>query len=141
MDELKKFNKKIMQSRYAVKMVDSRFYSTISVSGEIKNLTEEQIKNGEQGYIYVPYVLSPTIYKPSKEYEKFMKKYRKAHAVCPKCGSAKHTTTLIGFPLYMERKEDYKDLNKCNCIDCGHSCTSHELISKKEFKNIKNGNS
>jgi hypothetical protein len=34
-----------------------------------------------------------------KEYNSFMKMYRKQHEVCPKCGAKEHTTTLMGYPI------------------------------------------
>jgi len=69
----------------------------------------------------------------SKEYDDFMEEYRKKHEVCPKCGSDKFITTLVGYVLYMNKKEEYKDLNECECVKCGHDCTYHERISKEEF--------
>jgi len=35
--------------------------------------------------------------------------------------------TLASYIFNIDKKEDYKDLNKVNC-DCGYQCTVHELI-------------
>jgi transcription elongation factor Elf1 len=63
-----------------------------------------------------------------------MKKYHKEHEVCPKCGHKQHSTTLIGYPLFSDKREEYKDLNSCVCSNCGDKHTAHERISIKEFK-------
>lgn len=96
----------------------------------------EKSNKMKEGLIYVPYVIK-TVTGPSKEYTAFMKSYHKKHAVCPKCGSIKHSTTLMGYILNMDNKEAYKDLNKCVCSDCNFCCTEHERISKKEFEKLK----
>jgi hypothetical protein len=66
--------------------------------------------------------------KEKEEYELFMDEYRKSHKRCPNCGSTSYRVTLTGYLLNMNKKEDYKDLNKVIC-DCGYQCTVHELIS------------
>jgi hypothetical protein len=37
----------------------------------------------------------------------------------------------------MDNKHEYEDLNKCECVDCGHVHTRHDRISKKSFANLK----
>jgi predicted nucleic-acid-binding Zn-ribbon protein len=118
---------KKIKTKYANAQVNPNFYSTIVIKGE------EEIA---VGYILAPFILQ-AVDKPSRAYAKFMKIYHKAHKVCPKCGNSSYLTTLIGFPLYMSKKEEYKDLNIIKCQKCGYSGTAHSLISKKEYDNSK----
>lgn len=82
--------------------MDNR-YSTIKIStdqqlkidNEVKYLTDEQIKNGEQGIICVPWVIKEHTIESLKYYDSFMKKYEKQHKLCPKCGSKEYTTTYL----------------------------------------------
>jgi hypothetical protein len=79
------------------------------------------------GVIFVPWVLQDSTGKPNPEYDEFMKAYHEMHSICPKCGHDKHSVTLMGYPLDMNNKEDYKDLNVCVCAACGDRHTVHEL--------------
>lgn len=131
-----------MKNKYSLKEIDASRYGIININTDhqlktnkdVKYLTDEQFKNGEQGIVFVPWVLKEHTAESLKEYNSFMKKYRKQHEVCPKCGEKGHTTTLMGYPMYSDRREEYKDLNTCVCTICGdvHSC--HSRISIKEFK-------
>lgn len=129
-------NKKI-KSRYSTKLVNSKFYSVVEannkeMTGEPKMLTVEQFNNGEQGCVFVPYIL--TIRSegelPSPEYTAFMDKYKKEHALCPKCGSKVHNTTLMCYVFRFDRPEEYKDLNRCTCIVCGNVHTKHDRVEE-----------
>ena len=71
----------------------------------------------------------------SKEYDKFMEQYNKDHAVCPRCGSNTYSSTLVGYILYMNNKEAYKDENEIECVKCGYKGITHDLISEEQFKN------
>lgn len=62
------------------------------------------------------------------DYDVFMKKYRKEHGACPKCGATSHSTTLAGYILDMSNKEAYKDLNACECYECGDRHTAHDRV-------------
>jgi len=62
--------------------------------------------------------------------DKLRKKYSDNHALCPKCGSEGHTTTLAGYIFDVEHPELYKDLNHCVCSNCGNHHTAHERIKK-----------
>lgn len=62
-----------------------------------------------------------------------MDKYRLLHEVCPNCGSREHSTTLVGYILNSDKREEYKDLNSCVCSFCGDRHTAHERISVEEF--------
>jgi hypothetical protein len=132
-----KKNKKDIKNSHSKKTINPNFYSTIKIS-DIKeiDLSKEDI---DKGYMFVPYILSTEIpdSPSSKEYDKFMKKYNKEHDVCPKCGSQICSTTLVGYFLNMEKKEEYKDLNNCVCQNCGDKHTWHDRISIKEY-NKKN---
>lgn len=127
----------VIKTRYATKMVSGKYFSKLDVLGSnCKQLTEEEIKNGEQGIIFAPYICVPHTDESLKEYNKFMRAYHKAHEVCPRCGSTEHISTLMGYPLVAGHEDEYKDLNACTCTLCKYYHTAHERISKKEFKLI-----
>jgi transcription elongation factor Elf1 len=69
-----------------------------------------------------------------KEFDDFMYEYYKEHSHCPKCGSKKYKNTLRGYDFFLDRKEEYKDLNTCICGDCGDVHTLHERIRRKHEK-------
>jgi hypothetical protein len=94
-------------------------------------LTDDEFKEGKQGYILVPYILAKYSEKSSIEYDNFMKNYRKQHECCPKCGSKQHNTTLVGYVLNMDKKDDYKDMNDCKCIICGDKHSCHDRVASK----------
>lgn len=79
------------------------------------------------GYEYMPYIPIITSERRS-EYNDFMKSYNDAHKCCPKCHSTSHSTTYVGYILHMDAKDDYKDLNKCVCSNCGSVHTTHERV-------------
>jgi len=125
------------KSRYKLTEINPKFYEKINTEnlGEHKALTQEEFEGGMQGIIYAPYILITTEdCKPSKEYTKFMKQYKKNHEVCPKCGSKSHSTTLVDYVFYADKKEDYKDLNLCICSDCGDRHTMHERVNVRSVK-------
>lgn len=93
-----------------------------------KSLTNEDLLNGLPGYIYAPYVCAPHTKESLKDYDEFMAEYRKKHAVCPKCGATGHLTTLIGYILNSDKRDEYKDLNNCVCTECGDRHTAHERV-------------
>jgi hypothetical protein len=82
------------------------------------------------GIIYAPFVLQQRT-ETDPEYDKFMKKYHRSHACCPNCGSNKMRTSLKGYALHMDHKEDYKDINSVYCEKCGYKGISHDLVPKK----------
>jgi len=71
----------------------------------------------------------------SEIYETFMKEYRIKHEVCPKCGTKPHNSTLMGYIFNSSEPDEYKDLNRCTCSNCGDNHTYHERISLEEFNN------
>lgn len=129
-------NKNLM-SRYATQTVNPNFYSTISLSGSSAPPSENISKDGGPGYVMAPFTIKTSTKGPSKAYKKFMKAYRAQHELCPKCGSKNHESTLMGFVLNMDMKDEYKDLNRCKCMNCGDTHTAHERISRKEFEELK----
>lgn len=60
--------------------------------------------------------------------DNFKKEYYLNHKFCPKCGNEGHSTTLVGYILDMDKKEEYKDLNNCVCSKCGDIHTAHERV-------------
>ena len=97
-----------------IKSIKSK-YSTINITGsnKPKHLTDEEFRNGERGIIHMPYIMKEHTEESLKDYNEFMKKYHKQHALCPKYGSTKHSITLFGYPVYSDRRKKYKDLNRC----------------------------
>jgi len=90
----------------------------------------ETKENLESGLIWAPYVLVEHNEESLKEYREFMDKYNEEHEFCPKCGSKKHSTTLMGYPLIRGEEDKFRDLNQCVCTDCGDVHTTHERINK-----------
>jgi superfamily II helicase len=119
----------IIETRYSKKTINPDFYCTMSIL--------ENVSKDDSGVIFAPYVLVEHTEESLKEYHKFMDKYKKKHAVCPKCGAAEHSTTIMGYVLNSDKKEEYRDLNNCVCSNCGDKHTTHDRISIKKF-NIKN---
>lgn len=59
-------------------------------------------------------------------YDEFMIQYENDHALCPKCGSYAHGSTLVGFSLDLSKPEEYEDLNRCTCTKCGDIHRTHD---------------
>jgi hypothetical protein len=72
---------KKIKTNYANKMIDGKFYSKVNVENQpiIKYLTEEEIKEGKQGYILAPYILGEHTEESLKQYDEFIKEYHKQH--------------------------------------------------------------
>lgn len=128
----KQNNEKVLLSRYATKRVNSDFYGIVNV--EKLDSKEADLNDKGQGYIWAPYIISYTD-KSSDEYDKFMSDYHIAHEACPQCGETSHMSTLVGYVLNMEHKEDYKNLNRCTCDNCGDIHTCHERVSITKKQN------
>lgn len=90
--------------------------------------------NSEAGVVYADY--KPVIgvdeleflTEERKEYKNFLKEYKINHAKCPKCGAESQSTTYIGYILHMDKKDEYKDLNRCVCSECGDVHTTHDRV-------------
>lgn len=65
-----------------------------------------------------------------RKYRRFMEKYRKDHAACPKCGATDHSSTYVAYILNLDMAGEYKDLNDCVCSECGDKHTVHERVKK-----------
>jgi rRNA maturation protein Nop10 len=63
--------------------------------------------------------INKIIMKGKITYDEFMEKYNLEHEVCPKCGSRQHILTLMGYVFDSSKPHEYKDLNKCECTNCG----------------------
>lgn len=77
------------------------------------------------------YLLSQHTKESVKEYNDFMFEYKSNHKYCPNCGSESYSTTLAGFPLYSDRKNEYIDKNHCVCSDCCLKHITHDRIKDK----------
>ncbi len=86
----------------------------------------------QRGIIYAPFIMVQASENSRPEYDNFMKEYDLKHASCPKCGHHECTSTLVGYALDMDNKEDYKDLNKCVCQRCGNVHTMHDRKPMRE---------
>lgn len=135
---------KKIETEFAKKMVNNKFYGKVDVTGEfdadgkyIPPLTQEDIKNENPGYILAPYTMEMHTEESLKDYKEFMAKYRKKHEVCPKCGERGHLTTLMSFIMYSDRRDEYKNLNACECSECGDRHTAHDRISIEDFEKLK----
>lgn len=122
---------KEIKTKYAKKIINNNLYGTINVNNSsiIEYLTEEDIKEEKQGYILAPYILGEHTEESSKQYDEFMKEYHKQHKYCPKCGGEQYTTTLMGYMLDWDKKDEYKDMNICVCMKCGDIHSAHDRIS------------
>ena len=85
-----------IESRYAKKMVDSKYYSKILVNKTTSDL--------ESGYIFVPWTFSEHTEESLKDYNDFMSIYKSKHRYCPVCGSERHTSTLMGYVLNSDKR-------------------------------------
>lgn len=65
-----------------------------------------------------------------KKYNEFMNKYKVAHSACPKCGDLKYTTTLVSYFFDSNKSDEYKDLNRCVCANCGNNHVVHDRVPK-----------
>lgn len=81
-----------------------------------------------QGLVFMPYICVEHTEESSKAYDEFIDEYKRLHACCPKCGETGCTTTLVGYILNMDKKEEYKDLNKCICNKCGDKHIMHDRV-------------
>jgi hypothetical protein len=117
-----------MEEKYKNKMIDKSRYSVVNINDN--KMSEEEMK--EKGYVFMPYICVEHTEESSKEYDDFMKEYHKQHECCPKCGETGCTTTLVGYVLNMDKKEEYKDLNKCVCSKCGDKHTIHDRVPSIE---------
>lgn len=69
-----------------------------------------------------------------KKSGEFHRKYEQEHALCPKCGHDKCSSTYAGYILDMSKPEAYRDENDTVCGRCKHSCERHERISAEEWE-------
>jgi ribosomal protein S27AE len=127
-------NMKKIKTNYANKMVDGKFYGVVKVENApiTKYLSPEEVAEGKQGYVLAPYILGEHTEESSKQYDLFMKEYHKQHKYCPKCGGEQHTTTLVGYVLNWDKKDEYKDLNRCVCTKCGDNHSTHDRLPSIE---------
>lgn len=125
---------KKIKTNYATKMIDGEFYGKINVENQliIKSLTEDEIREGKQGYVLAPYILGEHTEESSKQYSEFMREYHNKHKYCPKCGGEQHTTTLVDYILNWDKKNEYKDMNRCVCTKCGDNHSTHDRVSSFE---------
>jgi hypothetical protein len=66
------------------------------------------------------------------EYDKFMKQYHEEHKCCPKCGCEEHLSSLVGYVLNLDKKDEYKDKNSCVCSNCGLKHITHDRVAENK---------
>lgn len=64
----------------------------------------------------------------------FHKRYALEHALCPKCGHDKYSSTYAGYILDLGNMDKYKNENDTVCGKCHHGCTAHERISAEQWE-------
>jgi phenolic acid decarboxylase len=110
-----------------MKEINVDYYKKIRFEGAF--LTNDEDKDSEQGIIYVPWVIKDHTEESLKEYNDFMEVYHEQHKFCPNCGcEGNYSFTLMGYMLNMDKKDEYKDLNICNCQKCKNTHTFHERV-------------
>lgn len=119
-----------MKEEYKNKMIDKSRYSIVDIN-DIK-LTEEEIK--DNNYVFLPYICVEYS-DNSKQYDEFMEEYYKQHECCPKCGQEEHSSTLVGYVFDHNKKDEYKDMNRCECMNCGDNHSIHDRICSSEIYN------
>lgn len=62
--------------------------------------------------------------------ELFRKQYNEEHKCCPKCGNEDHYSTMAGYILDVSKPEEYKNLNRCECVNCGDKHLAHDRVPK-----------
>jgi len=130
---------------YLVKHDDNTVPDGLYWTNELKLVGKiSKTKEGEPGVIYCPYVMAETCHTITNETSEeeirswdpeaydFRENYAKQHKVCPKCGSRNFSTTLVGYPLYKDHMETYKDLNRIECYNCGWKGVRHDLVPEKD---------
>lgn len=106
-------------------MIDKSKYSVT----DIKRVSGEELQ--EKGYIFVPYICVEHTKESLSEYDKFIIEYHKSHKYCPKCESSEYRTTLLEYILNWDKKDEYKDMNRCTCIQCGYIHHTHDRVNIK----------
>ena len=70
----------------------------------------------------------------TNEHDEFITQYNKDHKYCPNCGSERYSQTLVGYILDLDKKEQYKDRNKCTCSHCGDKHIVHDRVKTNDHK-------
>jgi len=121
-----------MKEDYKNKMIDKSRYSVVNINDN--KMTEEEMK--EKGYIFAPYICVDICVEHTEEssiqYDEFMEEYNKQHECCPKCGATEYTSTLVGYVLNWDKKDEYKDMNRCECMKCGDKHSAHDRVPSIE---------
>jgi len=122
---------------YLNKKINSNFYSVIKVSSISPEESVDCKKGLQSGYVLVPYTIGQHTVESSKQYDKFIKEYDSVHKYCPICHELEHTTTLVGYILNLDKKDEYKDMNICICTKCGDRHSKHDRNNIKTFSTKK----
>lgn len=91
---------------------------------------KDKIKYSYEDYKEELDIIVEDCYQQSIETDKILKQYHNNHKLCPKCKSKAHTSTLVGYILDKENPDQYKDLNRCTCLNCGNIHTTHDRIKE-----------
>jgi hypothetical protein len=116
-----------MENKYDNEFVRKQLYD---IYGKSKGVTYEEFHD-ELDKMVIDFN------KQSIESDNFKKEYHEKHKLCPKCGAVQHSTTLVDYILYLDKKEEYKDLNSCVCSECGDKHKEYDRISDEQFEELK----
>ena len=114
-----------------------RFTVAKTKTNIMERLTDLLNTKNERGYVFAPFICTEHTEESLKEYDEFMKKYRKEHELCPVCGGKAHSTTLMAYAYNHDKPDDYRDLNICQCCCCSNKHTNHARISAEKFNMTK----
>ncbi len=122
--------------RYLNTKINDDFYGKIDFTYKepIEYLSEKEFKEDEKGWILAPYVVPEVTEKSPLQYREFMQNYHNQHKYCPKCSSEQHTTTLVAYVLDWDKKDEYKDKNRCECTKCGDKHSTHDRVQYYQHK-------
>lgn len=92
----------------------------------------EDTTNNKPGVIYVPWVTAEHTEESLADYKAFMANYKEQHECCPICGSDSCLSTLMGYVMHADKRDQYRDMNRCTCTACGDVHIRHDRVPKQE---------
>lgn len=110
-----------------------KYFNKVDTPEPMKcKLCDTEVTENTKSHVYsdpVCYDCANKQHQQRLAHDSFMNQYRKDHALCPKCKSSTHISTLAGFIVHMDKLDEYKDKNECTCTSCGDKHTTHERVS------------
>lgn len=114
-----------------------KYFARVDTNGpEIKQLVcqmcKKEVTENTKSHVYQETMCNECVNKIHESDRKrlnFMNQYHKDHALCSKCRSSAHSSTLAGFSFDSNNPEGYKDLNDCVCSVCKDKHKVHDRVS------------